>query len=483
MLKQKFSGTWWLPQDPEREVGGTLTFPGDRQCTLDLLGSFSSDTLETTRRETGLLLTGDDFVNPGIILGISEKRGTPLTLFRCRQIRSTSGMRGVRSSAYGVNVILVGQHVESQTELLFRKFALPYDHLNSWASLSGFETHFTNDKEHHSKTCEVRYEHPEPPEAEVDDRWKYRIFANFNYNSGLKQIILKEWIYAEIEPPNPVSFDEALGALRPFQNLVSLGVGRAVLAMEGRATLAGDQEAGHGTIGPSVKVYFATPAIEEPEVKIQSRRMLFKFSDLQDQFSEYMRTWLSHSYALGPVLDLYFSTFYNPQQYLESRFLSLTQAIEAYHRRRLGGQYLPDKLLKPIKEELLGVIQKAKIEKEEGVPPGAKQALTARLKHINDYSLRRRVRELVRDPGNLLGRIIPKPRSFAEAVVNARNYLTHYSTEQEGQAESVKDLYLLAERLKALLDVVLLRELGFEDQKIEKLVKGNESYRHLKEPN
>ncbi len=69
--------------------------------------------------------------------------------------------------------------------------------------------------------------------------------------------------------------------------------------------------------------------------------MLFTFADIAGLVNACVGSWLAKSSDLGPVLDVYFATLYGAGMFQGHRFLSLVQAVEAYHRRSCESHELP----------------------------------------------------------------------------------------------------------------------------------------------
>ena len=176
------------------------------------------------------------------------------------------------------------------------------------------------------------------------------------------------------------------------------------------------------------------------------------------------------------MFDLYFSTLYNPHLYTESTFLSLIQAIETYHRRRFGGKYQADK---KYKENLYRNFIEAI---PESTNRDFKQSLiNGKLKYANEYSLRKRLKELIKYLiGNDLGFLVNKAsyKAFINKVYNTRNYLTHYDESLRRKAVKGNELFTLTVRLRAILEIFLLEELGFKPDSIREIILNNRGLRY-----
>ena len=70
-----------------------------------------------------------------------------------------------------------------------------------------------------------------------------------------------------------------------------------------------------------------------------------------------------------------------------------------------------------------------------------------------------------------------RQKAFAQKVSDTRNYLTHYSPElKEKSASAGKEYYELADKLKVIIEICLLEELGFEANTIHELIKKNRRF-------
>jgi hypothetical protein len=118
---------------------------------------------------------------------------------------------------------------------------------------------------------------------------------------------------------------------------------------------------------------------------------------------------------------------HHPGLTLEVRFLSYAQALETYdyrRRRKPGDLRLAQRMA-----SVLGQCRSVS-KRIVGADPAAESAF------IDDFK-------------------------------NSRNYYTHYNPRQEKKAATGTDLYLLTIQLQALIEMSLLRQLGFGCRAIE----------------
>ena len=63
-------------------------------------------------------------------------------------------------------------------------------------------------------------------------------------------------------------------------------------------------------------------------------------------------------------------------------------------------------------------------------------------------------------------------------MVDTRNYQTHHDEDLKERAADGEDLYRLTQKLKMLLEVCLLTEIGFNLEEIKALFLRNSKYQH-----
>ena len=159
-------------------------------------------------------------------------------------------------------------------------------------------------------------------------------------------------------------------------------------------------------------------------------------------------------------ISLLKSTFYG-NQYAESEFLTLCQAVESYHRDIQGGQYIAqstyDKDVYPV---LVGVIPTT-------LESSFKASLQTRLKYANEFSLRKRLTLLIQQHSYILDKRIKTTDGLASQIADARNYLTHYTTEEKPPHPYPLNFYSTV--LRSILTVSILAQMGFSSRKIVEL--------------
>jgi len=141
-----FRGLFWLPDEPEQKLAGTLDFSQER-IELDLLGAFN---------DAGLTLGLEPRAR---ILGHSAD-GKALTLERCQASNWQFNTAGLSTTTYRPSYVLVGAWFEKDEEIAFDELLLRYSDLDEWAAVSGFDITLSSEQENVS-AIDVAYRPPE----------------------------------------------------------------------------------------------------------------------------------------------------------------------------------------------------------------------------------------------------------------------------------------------------------------------------------
>ena len=144
-----------------------------------------------------------------------------------------------------------------------------------------------------------------------------------------------------------------------------------------------------------VEIYFPQLGSRDPQYgAILPDYSLFTYDEVRNRFEKLLMNFL-HLDKL--ISDLFFGYLYSPLTFIETRFLSLTQAIEAFHRKTRGGEYVTRQWYD---ENLYGyfanmINEAPKIENNTGF----KASLLARMRFGYEYALRKRLEQLLDEFG------------------------------------------------------------------------------------
>jgi len=189
-----------------------------------------------------------------------------------------------------------------------------------------------------------------------------------------------------------------------------------------------------------------------------------EFDQISEGLEVYLQNWFLFIEKFEPVYQLFFGVM-DKKLYAVSEFLSLSQAIEAYHSRKYNNRLFPDEFIKIIDN----FTQFSKMVTENLPDDPAKSAFRDKIKFINRKSLRMRTRELFSENIDVFKIFIEDETTFISKFVEARNFYTHYDPKMKAPIEQA-ELLSLTEELRLIIITLLLKEIEFKELDIKKIV-------------
>ena len=468
----QYEGYWWLPENPADKISGQLIFVPGEKIALTLRGAFGDNSDKKS-------LFKPEFIQPRLILGVDSRTGKEITISECQQISGTTvfAYTEFHTTFFIGKTIFVGVHFETEEQLKFKSISVRFSGSEIWAGKKPIVVESLDDFQNEV----IRYESPASSTIVVDDTLIRILFLGPANVYSSEQVTISYKTAVEITPKEEKNFSEYLAIIRRLQNFFSLAMGASVYPIEifGHSQANRKETVKRKDFFPPIDISYLVPSWPK-ELKAYNRsEILFQLPMIEANLETYIQNWFHKYELLKPAINLYFSVLYNPQNYVEIRFLSLTQAIETYHRRLFGGKYQDDE------EYLAGIYHILTKEIPDNINSDFKKSLQMRLRYGNEFSLRKRLREVIRSINNVLDfdfvTLGKKREEFIDKVVDTRNYWTHYSPELINKVEQLgEDRLILITSLQLLLEVNFLRDLGFEEDAIKDLIKKSYRYNLLK---
>lgn len=439
-------GEWWLPNDPGKQIPGVLTYSPDEGIILELMGSFKD------------IRNIEKFLELEIIIGIS-KNGEDITLYKCSEISSSYTAAGL-STLFRVNRVFVGAHFQREDDIKFKSVSARFLHLDEWLGISGFES---EEQLKGGKAISVVYSNPSEIQMKIGNGYSLSIFFDYAVefpSRGYYKFNIQQEARIKIEADRARTLRDYEKVIEDIQNFISLGI----FWLKSRPfDIQGEMEDGSKV----VKIFDAYSLSLGYSLILDRKLMLFEFKDIQDRFEIFLRNWINKAEQLRFIIDSYFHDSSGSWEY---RFLSLVQALEAYHRCCFErGEYLSDSEFQKVYNELINVISSYPSEE-------FRRSLIERLKYANEFSLRKRIKEIFDKYADVLKEFIKDKNRFIEGVIKIRNYYTHRDKKLEKEVKGY-NLYSFIFQLKMIIEVCLLAEIGFSLDEIKNLFLKNEVYR------
>jgi len=380
--------------------------------------------------------------------------GDSCTIFRVAATQVSSGHLSLRG-----NALIVGSHWADETVPKMRKAVVGFTHVDEWAyqKLIQQSTGATKDTYNLVLPMDARtllYIQDAPP---------------------IKELVLAAGVQAKFERTRIaftnrnhflLEFTEALNlaavndVIRNVGNLLSLLIGEAVQPIKVRLTV--DEN-----LHPANRYADYFLGLKTRSVNMKSEyEMPLPFAMVGEAgITTLFNNWFLREQELGPVYDLLLSTVYEPNQYVQSAFLSLTQGLESFHRRLYEGAYVPKEDYEATRKALVNAIPSVTDSK-------LAEKIKSMLSWGNEYSLRDRLQQLLESLDEESRSPLidwAEPAAFVRTVAQVRNYLTHYKNSAKPAAiDSLLAMYNINQRLRALLTVLLLKHLGADEKVVAK---------------
>lgn len=420
-------GSWWLPEQPQQSGTGTLRF--DPEQGLRLIG-LTGDWL---RSRISRLETRD-------VAAIHGQ--TPLgVLYTCsgnfiQSITESSRARvgTVVTADVDVRSVLKAGHFNNDST--FQTFSCLYTNLHTW--LIDFPALNVSDVEGEERTVQVRHQR--------GDLWTtdtgYAIAASNTYSFNQFQT----------NDPNPtIKFDHLDGLYltchepKRLAELFQVEYGFRLLIN----LLGGCQLQCHEVRCDDDIESFDSRTMARFNRREDAKQgvMPVSYREVAQQFPAILKKWFELLGQVGPIVNLYFFGKNSPLSDLATNFLAAMQGLERYHRAFHGGFFVPqeeyDRTVRPALDEAI----------PSGLSSDFRQRLQSAIKYGYEFSLRRRLRDLVS--------VLPDTNTFAEVSaasflnqsVETRNSLVHQLQAQNvfGGATLYRALCVWREVLFALI--------------------------------
>jgi hypothetical protein len=152
--------------------------------------------------------------------------------------------------------------------------------------------------------------------------------------------------------------------------------------------------------------------------------------------------------------------------HLNQQFLNIIIALESFHSHVFNSKYFNEELKKSI-------IKKIDAECLVNIPSDIKKKIIQKLQYINEFSLRSRLKDLFGKFNYCEFAFFRNEGEFIEKIVAIRNFLIHYDKKLKSKIPEDEEFFYLIQKLKVLLEVCLLEEIGFSKEEINRFILRN----------
>jgi hypothetical protein len=451
-------GIWWLPENPEKKLHGTLSYDPETGTILQVMGSF-----ETSGKIS-------DFRDYDIINGFA---GSEITLYKCftKSAPIFSLSPDTISTEYFANFIFKGHIFEKTSDIKFRDARISYNNFGSW-----FFRHTVSFLPSKNGDFTLTTKALESITADINENLKISLISGNERSSKWVadgcSLLLIEKSFVDIETTTDIDFEQFMEVSSKLQQFLTLAINKPIWIQNLWISVpnAGEENS-------TVEVFLEIQKHLLGNGKlIHPTEMPFSFDTISNKFERLLQNWFEKSPFLRPIFNLYFALQYSDKMYVEHRFLNLISCLESYHRRRFDGKYLSDKNYNEFKELIIKSFPKVSDDNYDDF----KTKFIGSLEYGNELGLRKRLKLICSENNAILSKYIKNQAQFIDKVVVTRNYRTHFDKRLEDVAISDISEYLdFNLKLKMLVELCIFKELEFNMDEIEAIFARNREYQHM----
>ncbi|ADV84444.1 HEPN domain-containing protein [Terriglobus saanensis] len=453
-LDSQFSSlaAFWKPQSPDEVMTGTLTinddgirfvtspqyFRGAKVPPLDLT-QWNSDSNSIPRSD---ILHGFFEGKNCSLLNVIEVEQAGLTSYEDEQ-------QSVISTAQRASIFVSGMRTGAMNDRCLDSARYTF------SSLSKFVNTPSTEKWGEGRvTIEVQLE-PKPLLDLVLDtgiHLELKAYQTLTTDEEIEARVTKTVAIVEVTPPEAESLAWFMNIGNRLENLFSLLAGTSL----GMETFFVYREDKSGAV------------IKKQHAFVEKYKILDALRHSNSQLALAISTWLSESKGFREIENLVLGVLRKGKLFVETEFLSLAQALEGFHRATGGDESKMDKnSFKALRGKIEKFLEELEIDDETA------KKVSAAVANCNQISFRSRLKELCgRISQSTLGEMKIDPDAFAASVMETRNFFTHAGGSSGEKSEPLRggELFLLSQKMRALLRGVFLLHLGFPEPQFKDLI-------------
>ena len=413
-IKKEFkrTGEFWLSSTPDTRIHGTLSISDGGLIELETIGFFA-DWKESLNIDL-----------KRIVGYIQKDRSIPLipvTLDNCTY-KTIPTPVGIPKSSIRVSRAFTGVQYDEDEVPSFNTLTFSVEGIDDWIEISGVRVEYPSEK----RSTTILYEPQEDVSLNLDNSMQLLI----TWCPSLKYLInkeagIREKIYFKLISQEARGLDEFTSVARKITEFLCFAINQ-IVSLGSICATSDDptQEIGDSkTVPVSIDIYHPSWPYAKDVPQINLYNMLFKFKKIQNDAEEIINNWIKSYEQYDSAFRLYFLAKTGEQTYLEERFLTLVQGLEAYHQR---------------------IISKR-------------------------VDLKDRIKSIIKPFKDLIG-ADANQQALIDSIVHTRHYLTHHNPSREPRAEKGVNLWPLCMKMELLLELHFLQLMGFSREKIDSII-------------
>ncbi len=312
--KYERDGYFWLPENSDRKIPGTLRIYDGGKIELELMGLLDEDIAVSLGKRWGLENT-----NIYRVVGQVEK-DEPITLEDCTDIPQIGPDSIPFKSLVHVDKAFCGFIYEQNESVKFNSVMFSVEGLDDWLGKNGINFIHSDDQK---TTTNIEYE--------LMDGFKLHIGFSYTPPSFSHTVTVEtktiRKAYIKLSSTKEREFQDFREIIYKITYLLCFTIDKTVTISDVSATL----ERQKGT--NPIHIYYKSLPFSPNRPEIDPRKALFGFGDIKDDMEGILNKWFDAYVEIRPSINLYLSVVTESYRYLEGKFLALVHALEIYHRR------------------------------------------------------------------------------------------------------------------------------------------------------
>lgn len=446
--ESEYKGRWWIPGE-DIKIPGTLKLVTNEKALLELEPSEETRKMSIMHRNPKLILGHCPYP-----LGVG-KTEINITLMNCYAESNLD---------YSARTVFLGAHFENESNIKFRDMYIKYSFLHEWAWISGFELTPLRPLPDVEQRMTINYRQPDAVPLGEFNGFKLSIdflttWPRIGGAYARKKATIEQESFIKLDGVKERSFEEYADIIWKVQNFLTLANHKPVYPLYVDATTESNKEEVKGNVlYDPIAIYDMRWKVRTKPLKFETLRGFFTFKDIRYRKENLVNKWLADYEVFRPIYRFYFAIIYKDTMYMENTFLTLVQAIEAYHR--LAGY--KNFVLDPQEHEervkyILDSVDKYK--------DWLKWRIDS--KSANEPSLKDRLKQIIDDSKKVSEAFVGDGKEFINKVVETRNIYMHPDERLTKKEPAPEELHaLIYYQLQPLVEICLLRNLGLTYQEV-----------------
>jgi hypothetical protein len=433
-------GVWWLPTAPGTRVRGVLRAPKDGPFILELTGALGD-----------VEAPGHDLPEGHYrILGTTDS-DRAVVLENCYASATSGWVNDLPSQRWQVHEIVFDAVFDAVEPWAFFAADFQMPGLTAWLPSGGVESFHERDEAGKVERMGVALHTMRLPLWATEAASLELVRRGGIHDASETITEVESRIDLAVRASGPMEASDLRRLARPLQMLMGLATGVFTTVTAGAARLSANASDQYAP--------WKWQPIANPSFSIM-QGYGFLHSHWKTACEGRLPEWLQRLDQIDPVLDLYLASL-REASYAELSFLILVQALETYHRRTATASILPAAEWDKLRSCLNEAVNEFALMREGS--SAWQSNILDKVRYLNEPSLPHRLQGLFAQVEGLAEVIAGGPvKKFSRQVTDTRNYFTHYDPSKQTHALRGASMVFASSRLQALLEVLLLRDAGFD---------------------